>query len=203
MPPMGGEPQRTCIACRKTAAAAHLLRFVLDPGNCLLLDLSRTLPGRGSHVCARRECLAKALEKNLFARAFRRTPLPVEPSEIMSQVASSINRRLLSLVSLANRSGAVVSGSDQVESALRNSSDALFLLVTQDTSPDRRSRFMGIAAARTIPVIVGFRSDEVGAVLGKASRNVVLFRRNGLTVRLHEELDAYMEFNGIKGVQES
>lgn len=200
---MGGDPQRTCITCRRTTAARHLLRFVLDPENRLLLDLSRSLPGRGAHVCARRECLARAVEKNLFARAFRRAAQPVGSSEIMSQVASLIHRRVMSLISLANRAGMVVSGSDQVEAALRTAPDAVFLLVTQDTSPDRRIRFAGIAAARKVPVIVGLTSDEVGAVLGKPSRNVVLFRRNGLTVKLHEELDAYMEFNGIKGVQES
>lgn len=200
---MGGAPQRTCIACRRTTNRDDLLRFVLDPDGRLVLDLSRRLPGRGAHVCMTQGCLQRALDRNLFSRAFKRSVTPVDPKEYLEEVRGAIHRRILNLVSLANRSGMVISGSDVVESGLRSLHDPEFLLITRDTSPDRSKQFATRADARSVPVIIGFTSDEIGAVLGKESRNIVLFRRNGLTRKLHEELTAYREFNGIKGVQET
>jgi len=200
---MGEGPQRTCIACRRTTDRDGLLRFVLDPDGRLLPDLSRKLPGRGAHVCITEACLRRALDRNIFSRAFKRPVVPVDSQIVLDEVRSAVCRRVMNLLALANRAGAVISGSDQVEQGLKSFQDVEFLLISHDTSPERCRMFAARAGARSVPVIVGFTSDEIGAVLGKISRNVVLFRRNGLTVKLHEELNAYREFNGIKGVQES
>lgn len=180
-----------------------MIRFVLSPDQSPLPDLQGKLPGRGAYLCPRRECVRRAFEKNLFARAFRSPVRHADAESMLVTLEQLVNDRVRSLIGLANRAGMVTSGSDAVEGALRTHQDVAFLLVTADTSPDRCAKFASLARIRSIPVVVGYDSGEIGRVLGKESRHVVLFRRNGLTDRLLLELKKYWEFNGIKGVEQT
>ncbi len=67
-------PQRTCVGCRRTAAASTLLRFVaVAQGEGDALTQSRLAPGRGAWICAATavECFEAAVTKRAFARALR------------------------------------------------------------------------------------------------------------------------------------
>ncbi|WP_062208035.1 YlxR family protein [Demequina oxidasica] len=63
-------PVRTCVGCRKLDAQSVLMRVVLD-GNLVVADLNRSLPGRGAWLHRSDECLATALQRRAFGRAFR------------------------------------------------------------------------------------------------------------------------------------
>ncbi|GAA2967726.1 MULTISPECIES: YlxR family protein [Streptomyces] len=68
-------PERTCVGCRERAAKSELLRIVVVEGECVP-DPRGTLPGRGAYVHPAPACLALAVRRRAFPRAFRgRAPL--------------------------------------------------------------------------------------------------------------------------------
>ena len=65
---------RTCIGCRKKAAAFELIRFVSSGSGDdlrLLPDPNRRLPGRGAHLHPDPACFALAERRRAFGRALR------------------------------------------------------------------------------------------------------------------------------------
>ena len=64
-------PLRTCIACRIIKPQSELIRLVLDLKNQVVFDKEKKDGGRGTYVCSE-NCLKKAIEENLFGRAFRK-----------------------------------------------------------------------------------------------------------------------------------
>ncbi|GGX34448.1 YlxR family protein [Streptomyces chryseus] len=68
-------PERTCVGCRERAAKRELLRIVEIEGECVP-DPRGTLPGRGAYIHPAPACLALAVRRRAFPRAFRgRAPL--------------------------------------------------------------------------------------------------------------------------------
>ena len=64
-------PSRTCIVQRTRKEKPVLLRFVLSPQNEVLPDIKGDLPGRGVWVTARKDCVADAVKRRAFQRAYR------------------------------------------------------------------------------------------------------------------------------------
>ncbi|MDO4919564.1 YlxR family protein [Kocuria sp.] len=65
---------RTCVGCRVTAHPDQLVRVTLEDsehGPRVVADLRRRRGGRGAWVHATRECIADAVRKRAFNRAFR------------------------------------------------------------------------------------------------------------------------------------
>ncbi|WP_370072557.1 YlxR family protein [Streptacidiphilus sp. MAP5-3] len=63
-------PERTCVGCRKRSAKHDLLRVTAVEGACVP-DPRGTLPGRGAYLHPESGCLASALRRRAFPRAFR------------------------------------------------------------------------------------------------------------------------------------
>lgn len=62
-------PQRTCIACRKVAGKADLVRVVRTPLGQVRLDATGKLAGRGAYLCRSEVCLAQAMKRRQLSRA--------------------------------------------------------------------------------------------------------------------------------------
>ena len=60
-------PIRTDIATRKTYPKSDLLRFVATSG-VVVLDQSKSMPGRGVYLYPDIKCLELAIKKRLFER---------------------------------------------------------------------------------------------------------------------------------------
>lgn len=58
MPESGGDggPVRMCVICRRRFAKADLRRHVLTPEGSLIIDETRTSPGRGWYLCSDPAC---------------------------------------------------------------------------------------------------------------------------------------------------
>ncbi|TAM88249.1 MAG: YlxR family protein [Jatrophihabitans sp.] len=91
-----GVPVRTCIGCRRRAAAAELLRVVVAPdatrsapGGALPVvpDPRHRASGRGAWLHRDPECVDLAQRRRAFARALR-TSGPVDPTAVRDFVAS-------------------------------------------------------------------------------------------------------------------
>jgi predicted RNA-binding protein YlxR (DUF448 family) len=63
-------PVRTCVGCRQQAARSDLVRVTLVNGR-VVVDNGATQPGRGAWLHRDPDCLALALKRRAFARAFR------------------------------------------------------------------------------------------------------------------------------------
>ena len=63
-------PERTCIGCHETKPKRELVRIVKDKENSVSVDLTGKKDGRGAYICAKQECLDKAIKSNKLSRAF-------------------------------------------------------------------------------------------------------------------------------------
>jgi len=67
-------PQRTCIGCRKKDDQAALMRLALESKEgtrAVQVDESRRMSGRGAWLHPEAACLATAVKRRAFGRAFR------------------------------------------------------------------------------------------------------------------------------------
>ena len=71
---MSSSSRRTCVGCRGTASPDQLVRVTTEStahGPRAVVDLRRRRGGRGAWVHATSECVALAVRKKAFNRAFR------------------------------------------------------------------------------------------------------------------------------------
>ncbi|HTA17665.1 MAG TPA: DUF448 domain-containing protein [Polyangia bacterium] len=85
------EPERTCIGCRRRAAASALARVALSDATLVFWGTGAARPvGRGASLHPTAECLRAALKAGAFARAFR---AQVEASDEAALLEQLIQRR--------------------------------------------------------------------------------------------------------------
>ena len=61
-------PMRMCVGCREMKEKRQLIRVVRSPEGELSLDPGGKKPGRGAYVCARAECLKRAIRQKQLER---------------------------------------------------------------------------------------------------------------------------------------
>lgn len=66
-------PQRTCVACRTTAAKRGFVRLVRQPDGHVVVDPTGKANGRGAYLCAERRCWEVALQRGRLAQSLRVT----------------------------------------------------------------------------------------------------------------------------------
>ncbi len=111
------EQARTCIVTRIAGDKDDLIRFVLGPEQDVVPDLKGKLPGRGVWVTNSRQAVQKAYERKLFAAGFK------QKVNVVSDISKNIEDLLLENIerglSMAKKSGLVITGFSKVESAAR------------------------------------------------------------------------------------
>lgn len=155
-------PLRRCIVTHEVQAKDGMVRFVAAPDGTVVPDLEERLPGRGYWVTADREAVAKAVAKNLFSKAARRT-LRAD-AELPGRLAAMLRGRCLDLLGLARRGGFVVSGFEKVREALK-AGKAGVLLAAADGAEDGRAKLRALAGG--LPVVGLFDAAELGRALGR------------------------------------
>lgn len=156
-------PERRCIASGESGPTGPLIRFVLGPDDGVVPDLAGKLPGRGAWLSADRAAVAKALKKNLFARAFRR-PVRVAP-DLADQLEALIARRLIEFVGLARKAGQAVTGFEKVRARLGEGKAAV-LVTASDAAADGRTK-LGRIAPGGVARIDLLDSGELGLAFGR------------------------------------
>jgi hypothetical protein len=126
-------PVRLCAVTRVQHPVEDLVRFVLDPDGTVVPDLARRLPGRGVWIEGRRETLAAAVRRKVFARSLPRQV--AVPEDLPDRVERLMTRRLAEAVSLANKAGLLVTGFARVEQLIAQGRAAL-LVHAADAAPD-------------------------------------------------------------------
>lgn len=156
------ERLRRCIASGGASPPAGLIRFVLDPSSVVTPDLAERLPGRGAWVSADKDALTRAIEKGLFARAFKARA--EAPTGLVETVAALLEKRALDALGLARREGFAVAGFDQVKDAL-STGRAAALLTASDAAEDGADKLARAAGAA--PRFRVFTTAALSAALGK------------------------------------
>jgi len=62
--------ERRCVSCRVNKQQNEMLR-VAKLNNSFIVDEKHKLGGRGAYVCYNQECIANAIKKRAFNRAFK------------------------------------------------------------------------------------------------------------------------------------
>ena len=113
-PPVASSgPLRTCIASGEQTTPERMIRFVVAPDGGVVPDLARRLPGRGLWLRAERSAVERAVARNLFAKAARRSVTP--PADLAERVERLLLERVLSDLGRARRAGRAVAGLAKVE----------------------------------------------------------------------------------------
>ena len=164
-------PERTCIVTRVAQAPDAMIRFVRGPDGSVVPDLRAKLPGRGAWISARREAVATAVRKNLFARAFKGSA-PAAP-DLPDRIAAALRDDLRQAIALANKAGCIVAGFSKVEAAIGGQPGAIAVIHAAEASPDGRRKIAsalhrrhGEAMSR-IPIIDDLSEDELDMALGR------------------------------------
>ncbi len=171
--------ERTCVACRKPAGRAELLRFVLGPEGELLADLAGHAPGRGAWVHPSLDCLKKGIAQ--VERSLKQ-PLKTRLEEVLVQIRASANRRALSLVGAARRAKALSLGADASQEAWMSGRAELVVIAT-DARSAKSAAWVEEARAAGIVVIWSDKS-ELGAALGRDSVGILVLTEPGLAKSL-------------------
>ena len=164
-------PQRTCIVTRVVQPPEAMIRFVRGPDGAVVPDLRAKLPGRGAWISAKRDAVATAVRKNLFARAFK-GPAQAGP-DLPDRIVTGLREDLRQAIAMANKAGCVVAGFSKVEAAIGGQPGAVALIHAAEASPDGRRKIAaalyrrhGEAMSR-IPIIDDLSEDELDMALGR------------------------------------
>jgi len=177
-------PLRRCLVTREVLPKAELLRFVVGPDDRLMPDPAERLPGRGLWLTPRRDIVAAAAAKGLFAKAAGRRV--VLPSDLAGEVERLLRGRCLALLGLARRAGQLRTGFEKVREDLKAGRAGL-LLGASDGALDGRQKLAALAGDRTEVTL--FDSAELSAALGREKVVHAMVAADGMAERLRRELE--------------
>lgn len=116
MAPKTETAERTCLVSRSAGPPEGLMRFVRAPDGAVVPDVAGKLPGRGVWVTARRDVVAEAVKRRLFARGFKAES--VADAGLPDLVDRLLFETALRGLSMARKAGRVVTGFGKVTHAL-------------------------------------------------------------------------------------
>lgn len=153
---------------RQGRAPEDLIRFVVGPGEVLVPDIRRKLPGRGVWVSLSAAAVGEAVKRRAFERSLK-TKVAVSP-ELPAEVDALLTRDAVQALAMANKAGLVVSGFAKVE-ALAEAGRAAAVIAASDGAEDGK-RKIGQALRRApvpkeIPVVTIFAAAELELALGR------------------------------------
>lgn len=160
---------RSCIVSRERLDRQQLIRFVIGPDNEVYPDLKETLPGRGVWVEAKKASVQTAVDKRLFAKAFK---LDVRVREDLAELVNGLLcERALQALAMTKKAGLLVTGFSKVDSAVR-ANNVNLLLHASDAAEDGKRKISSAAAmvvhmgGKEIPVASCWSCDEMSEALG-------------------------------------
>ena len=74
-----------CLGCRQRAGITDLVRIVAaqgDAGSRIVVDVAKTMPGRGAWLHPSADCVSAAVRRRAFASALRSPGLLVDQSDL-------------------------------------------------------------------------------------------------------------------------
>ena len=174
---------RKCIASGEVKDKSTLLRFVVTPGNMIVADVLEKLPGKGIWLTCDKVLLEKTVRDGLFARVTKKSI--TVPKTLLDDVEQMLTNRVISLISLARKSGRAVAGYEKVKDWL--SKDLATVLVqSQDGSERGKSK---LSTPRDGTFIDWLKTSELGLAFGRQTVIHCALASGGITQRVvHDAL---------------
>ena len=122
---------------RAVRSPDEMIRFVLAPDGTVVPDMRRRLPGRGVWVSAERSAVGEAVRRKVFARGFK-GPAQAD-GDLPDVVDALLADTALRSLSMARKSGALVTGSTKIDGLIREN-DCAVLLHASDAAPDGKRK---------------------------------------------------------------
>lgn len=192
-----GDGLRTCISCGLAAESQTLLRLMVIPGGAVHIDVRGKGGGRGCYVCASQKCLTDIGKKKKLQRALREPNIVAEPQSLLVEASRGIKERLNQWLTLAQKSGRMVSGAESVQRSLKKS-DVAMLLISDGVSLQTREKVEGWSKVHHLDLYdLPLDLEEFGSLLGKAPRAVGAVRRGELARCIEVEL---VKWKGLMAV---
>ncbi|HZU82049.1 MAG TPA: YlxR family protein [Polyangiaceae bacterium] len=159
---------RTCVGCGARDDAAQMARLVAVGGEAVAFDGLRPAPGRGAHVHARAQCIARAPRG--LARALRR-PIRVDAPSLARALLATSERAMVELLAAARRTRLVTTASEQ----------APLVIVAVDAGPISGDLMRAVSSGRAV---AWKTKRELGALLGEEAVAFCSVRHGGMASRL-------------------
>jgi uncharacterized protein len=162
--------ERTCALTRALKPVDDMIRFVVGPGDEVVPDLKRKLPGRGVWVTATHAALDDAVKRNVFARAFKRSVrvaagLPAATEYLLEQST-------LDALAIAGKAGQVIGGFAKVEAAIGRD-DLKALIHAADAGTDGKRKLDAALQrenrekSREIAIVAGLTGAQLDLALNR------------------------------------
>lgn len=89
--------KRMCIGCGLKGHPTEFIRFLAVDGE-IQADETGHGVGRGAYLCYNATCLAHAIRKNAFSRAFRQTLKPLDAKTLQQRIRLALGAKLLRIL---------------------------------------------------------------------------------------------------------
>ena len=180
-----------CALTGKLLPREKTIRFVIGPENAIIADLSEELPGEGIRLLGYRGTLEESLRDGTFIRLFVKYSLdsePFIPASFLDKVESQLMDKVLGLIGLARRAGAVINGFAKVERSLKSGKCGL-LLTASDGAEDGRIKMTRLADAVQCPQVTFLPSARLSMALGQTNVIHAGIIGSGWAERLNASID--------------
>ena len=181
-------PQRRCVVTGEERPKAELMRYVVGPDGGLVPDVDGRLPGRGMWTLARREVVAEAAARRLFARAAKR-PVQVDP-QLADRIEALLARRCIEGLGLARRAGQAVGGFERVRGWLDRGKCGAVVVAADASAEGLRHLAAGV------PMATALRAEELGAAFGRDALTYVGLAPGALAKRIMADAVRLAGFRG-------
>ncbi|HEV2512826.1 RNA-binding protein [Bosea sp. (in: a-proteobacteria)] len=161
-------PERTCVVTRQGRAPEDLIRFVVGPGEVLVPDIRRKLPGRGVWVSLSAAAVREAVKRRAFERSLK-TKVTVSP-ELAAEVDALLVRDAIQALAMANKAGLVSTGFAKVEAQAEAGRPAAVIAASDGAEDGKRKIGQALRRAsvpKEIPVVAIFAAAELELALGR------------------------------------
>src|SRR5512146_2681561 len=97
---MKHQPERTCIGCRSLFPKDEVVRLLAGPEG-VIIDYREKINGRAAYVCPKKECIQKALTKEVLGKALRLKVRPPDVETFRTRLVASITEKIKELLAIS------------------------------------------------------------------------------------------------------
>jgi uncharacterized protein len=191
-------PVRLCAVTRTELAKEALIRFGAGPDGIVVPDLAHRLPGRGVWITANRAAIEDAVKRKVFARSFKRAVTTT--ADLAERIDGLIVKRVLEMLSLANKAGLVTPGFAKVDAALETGTVACLIHGSDGAADgtdrlDRKFRAINLAREKIDGLILTeLTIDQISLAIGRSNVVHAAIISGGAATRLLDEAKRLMRY---------
>ena len=181
--------ERKCIVSGEVLPKENLLRFVVTPDNQIVPDFKKKLAGKGIWVSNSKSMLKKAIDKNIFSKAAKKTVKT--DSELVEIVEGLLKKHGLNTISLARKAGILLTGFEKVSESIKKNK-AAFILEAEDAGADGHNRIMLLA--KNLEVFRIYKVEELDKALNKVNTVHAAFLQSEMAKQIRNEFSKLEDF---------